>query len=123
MPESPWSGLWFDPTLDGEGFNLIVTPFGTALYYYGFDEDGDRLWLVTAPFEFDFAEGTETTVSLLRASSGTFDDPAENALQSWGTVTVTGVSCSRIDFSLNTNDGTKQMAGQRLVGVTGFDCS
>ncbi len=122
MPASPWSGLWFDPAGDGEGFNLIVTPVGSVIYYYGFASNGDRLWGVTAPFDFSYGNGEEITVDLLRATSGNFADPAANALMRWGSMTITGLSCDRMDYRLTTNDGSKTLAGRRLVGVTGLAC-
>lgn len=122
VPASPWSGLWFDPAGDGEGFNLVVTPVGSVIYYYGFASNGDRLWGVTAPFEFSYGNGAEITVELLRASSGSFADPAANALVRWGSMTITGQSCDRMDYRLTTDDGSKTLAGRRLVGVTGLAC-
>lgn len=119
---SPYAGLWYDPGLSGEGFNLIVAPPGTVLYYYGFDSNGDRLWLVTAPFEFSYADGAEITVELLKANAGTFLSPAAGALVSWGTMTITGISCNRMSYVLDTNEGDKVMAARRLVSVVGLDC-
>ena len=122
VPASPWAGLWFDPAGDGEGFNLVVSPVGSVIYYYGFAANGDRLWGVTAPFDFDYADGAEITVDLLRASRGSFSDPAANALEPWGSMTILGRSCDRMDYRLATDEGSKTLAGQRLVGVTGLAC-
>jgi murein DD-endopeptidase MepM/ murein hydrolase activator NlpD len=122
VPASPWAGLWFDPAGDGEGFNLVITPVGSVIYYYGFAADGDRLWGVTAPFDFSYADGAEITVELLRASRGSFSDPAANALEPWGSLTILGMSCDRMGYRLITDEGSKVLAGQRLVGVTGLAC-
>ncbi len=121
-PTSPYAGLWYDPGLDGEGFNLIVAPPGSVLYYYGFDADGNRLWLATAPFDFSYANGAQITVELLRSGSGTFAAPVSGALESWGTVTITGNTCNRMDYVLDTNEGDKTMDARRLVSVVGIDC-
>ena len=119
---APWSGLWYDPTLDGEGFNLVVTPAGTVLYYYGFDREGQRQWLLTAPFQMDFAATQAVNVPLLRAARGSFQAPQSDALEAWGSVELEALSCERLDFQLTTPDGNKLMQAQRLAGVTGLDC-
>ena len=92
-PDTPYAGLWYDPALDGEGFNLVVTPVGSVLYYYGFDARGNRLWLVTTPFDFDYGSGDEITVDLFKATLGTFDDPVPVSTGSagrWGKLMLVG---------------------------------
>ncbi len=124
-PATPYAGLWYDPALEGEGFNLVVTPLGSVLYYYGFDAAGDRLWLVTAPFAFDYLDGDEVTVDLLKATQGTFEAPvpvSNDGSELWGTVTVTGGSCDTMAYVLETPEGDKSMAANRLVSVVGLDC-
>jgi len=121
----PHSGLWYDPALDGEGFNFVVTPFGTVLFYYGFDAQGNRLWLISDTFDFSYAGGTEITVALYKATAGDFADPVPVSVDEtgrWGTITIEGISCSRMDYRLDTKEGDKVMAGQRLVSVVGLDC-
>lgn len=121
---SKYSGLWYDPALEGEGFNLVVTAAGSILYYYGFDDDGDRLWMVSPPFDFSFADGASTQVDLLKATSGSYGAPVPSgqALQDWGSVTVTGDSCNAMRFELDTNEGDKTMNARRLVNVVGLGC-
>jgi len=34
---SELSGLWYDPTLDGEGFNVLVADAGMVVFFYGYD--------------------------------------------------------------------------------------
>lgn len=117
-----YTGLWFDPALEGEGFNLVVAPQGAVIYYYGFDGDGDRAWALTAPFDFDFAAGSEITVELLRARAGVFADPEADALESWGTMTLRGRTCDRMEYALVTRDGEKAVFAERLVSVAGLEC-
>ena len=35
------NGLYFDPSLDGEGYNFVTTPAGTIIYFYGSDRFGN----------------------------------------------------------------------------------
>lgn len=121
-PASSYAGLWYDPALEGEGFNLVVTPVGTVLYYYGFDALGERLWLLTAPFQFEYAPGSSVEVDLLRAPGGTFDEPQAPPLSPWGQLAIEYRSCEALDISMQTPDGLKDMRTERLVSVVGFSC-
>jgi len=35
------------PTLNGEGYNIIITETATVVLFYGHATDGQRLWLVS----------------------------------------------------------------------------
>ena len=120
-----YSGLWYDPALDGEGFNVAGTRFGTVFVYYGFDADGNRMWLLGGPQEVSFENGAQSTVELFRATTGSFDAPvpSNQALQSWGTLKVVGNTCKRMDYELETSEGDKLMDARQLVKVVGLDCS
>lgn len=119
------SGLWFNPALDGEGFNLIVAPNGVVLYYYGFDKDGNRLWLISAVLPAEIDDGAEHTVTLFKADSGTFDEPVKSSesLEDWGSVTLKVNGCNDMDYEMNINEGDKVTGTVRLAGILGLDCS
>lgn len=121
--EAVASGLWYATALEGEGYNLIVTPFGAVIYYYGFDAHGNRLWMIGGPLGSPLEIGQEVTGDLLKATSGTFAAPApSNQLVKWGTVKVKLVSCTEMDYTLDTNEGHKFSDTVRLVNVTGLAC-
>ncbi|MGD9582426.1 MAG: M14 family zinc carboxypeptidase [Lysobacterales bacterium] len=45
LPGRNWSGSWFDPSHDGEGYVLQILNNGTALvFWFGFDAEGRRRW-------------------------------------------------------------------------------
>lgn len=45
LPGRTWSGSWYDPSHDGEGYVLEVLNNGTALvFWFGFDAEGRRRW-------------------------------------------------------------------------------
>lgn len=121
--EAPVSGLWFDQKLEGEGFNLIVANSGAVVMYYGFDTSGDRLWLIGGPFDGRLEVGSRVTGDLLKATSGTFGEPApSNQLVKWGTIAIEPLSCNEMNFTLDIRDGHKFSETVRLAGVIGLEC-
>jgi murein DD-endopeptidase MepM/ murein hydrolase activator NlpD len=122
--ESELSGIWFDTALEGEGFNLIVTPNGVVLFYYGFDKDGNRVWLIAGPLEEQLTIGGEVTATWLKAPGGTYDAPLPSGqLVEWGTVKIKVNSCLSIDYTMETPDGNKLSGSVHLANVTGLGCS
>jgi len=115
---SRYAGLWYDPALEGEGFNLVATRSGLVVYYYGFAPDGERLWLLTAPFELDGRVVTD----LYRAPGGRFTQPEPPPLEFWGTLTAEIQGCDRIDLTLGTPAGLKSTRSVRLAPVNGLSC-
>jgi hypothetical protein len=116
------SGLWYDQSLSGEGFNFIVAPNGVVIFYYGFDEGGKRLWMHSDTIPDVFTVGGEFTSSMNRASMGTFDSPVAGALQDWGDITVKVNSCSSLTVTMDTMEGIKVSQAVQLAPVIGLAC-
>ncbi len=125
LPDSSWSGLWFDPGKDGEGYNMLVTPVGRLLYYYGFKGSGLRLWLVSDLITEELEMGKDVVVDLFEATQGVFSTPvtSSEALVIWGTATITLVDCSHITIVITGSDGSKTSNTVRLAGIIGLICS
>ena len=123
--DAAWSGLWYDPADDGEGYNLVVAPVGSILYFYGFKSDGLRLWLISDLFKDTLSVGVSVEVQVHEASEGVFDTPvpSNEALVLWGTATITVVDCNHITIVLSGSDGSKTSQTVRLAGIIGLDCS
>lgn len=122
-PDSPWSGLWYDTSDEGEGYNLVIAPNGAILYFYGFKAGGDRLWLISDLLASELQVGQAAQVAVFEAVQGDFDNPAPSSqLVQWGTATITLVDCTHITIVLNGNDGTKTSSTVRLAGVIGLAC-
>jgi len=118
------SGLWYDPSLNGEGYNLISSPAGQVLFYYGHDDSGNRLWLISEILPRVFLPGDPATFTLFQGSGGTFSNPAPSstALSPWGTMTVTLYSCTDGRIVLDGNDGNKTSLITHLAGIAGAYC-
>jgi murein DD-endopeptidase MepM/ murein hydrolase activator NlpD len=123
--DAAMSGAWYDPTADGEGYNVIVTPAGTVLYFYGFKSDGLRLWLMSDLITEELDVGVESSVPVFEAMSGVFDTPVPSgeSLEQWGTMTITVVDCNHMTIVLEGRDGTKISNTLRLAGIIGLGCA
>lgn len=118
-----FSGLWFDPELEGEGYNVIASSVGTIVYYYGFSASGERLWLVSNVIT-DPLGTTPVSVTLFEAQGGTFASPAPSAesLSEWGTLTLSFSDCDHARFEISGSDGEKTSNTVRLAGISGQVC-
>ncbi len=118
------AGLWYDSDLDGEGFNVITTSTGVVIFYYGFDTEGQRLWLISEslPNDLDFQEVFD--LQMYEASGGTFSEPAPSseALSAWGRLKGIFDVCGDGRFALHGQDGVKVSYQTRLAGITNADC-
>lgn len=123
--DAPWAGLWYDPSKDGEGYNLIIAPIGGILYFYGFGSNGLRLWLVSDLITATLSAGQSVVVGMYRSTRGTFDKPVPSgeALVEWGTADIRVIDCSTVTIVLEGADGGKTSSTVRLAGIIGSACT
>jgi len=118
------AGLWYDPSLDGEGFNVITAPSGTVIFFYGFNANSERLWLISETLEdgFDFEQIVD--LQMYEGTGGTFDQPADpsDGLVEWGRLKMLFDACSTGRFALHGDDGVKTTYQIKLAGITNADC-
>jgi hypothetical protein len=119
-----FSGLWYDPTLDGEGYIVYQTPYGWLIYFFGYSADGQFLWLVSELVQLDqLLFGVPFELPMLIGQPGSFDQPTPSTeLQPWGALSVTFNSCTTGLFKLEGLDGEKTSDAVKLVGVEDTTC-
>ena len=119
-----FSGPWFDPSLDGEGYLVYQTTAGWLIYYFGYSADGNFLWLISNPVKLDqLIPGVPFELAMLIGKPGTFDAPTpSNELTPYGTLSVTFDTCTTGQFILDGLDGKKTSNVVKLVGVDGTNC-
>ena len=119
-----YSGPWFDPTLDGEGYLVYQTPAGWLIYYFGYSTDGQVLWLISNLVQLDqLILGEPFELSMAKSTPGTFTMPTPGSeLTPYGTLSVTFYSCTTGQFILDGLDGLKTSNVIQLIGVDGTDC-
>jgi hypothetical protein len=113
------TGAWYDRAADGSGFNLLMTDTGLLVYYYGWDKDGNRLWLSAGIDPAEIGPGASITMNLVETNGGSFLTPANPDTQSdWGTLQLDFSSCTQATATLTGNDGTVDLGNLvMLVGV------
>lgn len=113
------SGLWYDPTYTGSGFNILVADAGLLVTYYGWDNGHNRLWLTSEIGPKQIGADNPYTLKMYETAGGVFTTPAPpNTNTQWGTLTITFNSCTTATATLDGNDGTVTSNLTQLAGVT-----
>jgi M6 family metalloprotease-like protein len=119
------TGSWYDPALDGQGFSIHkINDQRGVVYFYGFNRDGDRLWLI-GTWEGGLAFGEAVTIDMMQASGGQFEffDPDDIVRESWGTLQLQLDSCTSGSARLSGLDGVQEFNLQLLAGTHGLGCA
>jgi hypothetical protein len=112
------TGAWYDPIYTGSGFNMTMTDQGLLLYYYGWDKDGNRLWLSADFGPKQIVAGTPIKFDMVETHVGTFTAPAKPDTKTpWGTVQLNFSSCTKATATLDGNDGKVTLDMVMLAGV------
>ncbi len=119
-----FSGIWYDPSLDGEGYNVYKTPVGWLIYFFGYSASGDFLWITSDLVVIDsLIAGQSYEFPMFIGVPGTFDEPTPaTELQAYGILTVMITTCGDGVFMLDGLDGLKISVVVKLVGVDGTEC-
>lgn len=122
--EFDFSGIWYDPSLDGEGYNVFQTPAGWVIYYFGYTTHGQFLWVTSELVQLERLElGVPFELPMLVGAPGTFNSPSPSSLlEPYGILEVIFDSCTRGEFTLEGLDGVKVSNVVRLAGVDGASC-
>ena len=124
-PPSDFSGAWFNPGLDGEGFLIFNTPVGWLIYYFGYSADDERLWLISNIVVINNLQfGQEYEFSMVVGTPGSYEVPTPSGdLEPWGTLQVLMTDCETGVFTLEGIDGLKVSDVLKLVGVSDTVCT
>ena len=118
------SGLWYDPALNGEGYNLLQLENGLILTYYGYSVSNERLWLISEIHTDDIVIDQAFRLNLSEGIGGDFQSPiAPESLSDWGSIDIVFHSETTGEFTLNGQDGQKQAQVVRIAGVEGDQCN
>ncbi len=126
-PNSAFSGSWFDPSHDGEGWVLgYLGDNRIVFYWFTYDNAGNQAWFLGV----GTVSGNVATFNDARISSGTrFGanfDPAAVQLPRWGDVSFTLLNCKEITVDYASVDpayGAGQLNARRLVTPAGLSCN
>ena len=128
---SGFSGSWFEPDAAGQGFVLEIIDQGNGptgvVYWFTFDENGNRLWLIGSAGVIDGDEvrfPVDEVVGGVLSPAG-FDNSSLEVI-AWGDLTLRFSSCAEGTASW-TPDASPIGPGQipivRLTQIRSTDCS
>ncbi|MGE4072322.1 MAG: TolB family protein [Lysobacterales bacterium] len=110
------SGAWYDPASNGEGYSVLVAESGLVVTWYGYDAQGQRLWLVSETFAGSVELGVPITLNLFRGGGGVFTQPLAS-IQVWGSLSLRFDDCTHGLATLTGLDGAKTSQLQQFAGV------
>ena len=120
-----FSGSWYNPNEDGQGFLLEILPDRRlTAYWFTYDVSGGKQrWIVgEGPILGDSA-----VVDAIMTRGGTFGprfDPAAVERQPWGTLTFSFANCTQgsVDYAAGNNFGSGSVQIERLTALAGLEC-
>jgi hypothetical protein len=115
------SGLFFDPSNSGHGFDINKHKEALIIYYYGHTEFGERLWLITDNYYADLDYSEEIELELYEVAEGTFGHPNPPATK-WGTLYIEFTDCDSGLAKLVGFDGTIEFPFVRLTRLRDIGC-
>jgi len=105
------SGSWYNADQSGQGWVIEVLKTNSGInnllfYFYGYENNGDRLWFIGLTND---ASGSEFTVDVLRTNGMGFGgdfDPDSSSNESVGSMTFTFSDCNtgNVDFTPSGGD-------------------
>ena len=121
-----WSGPWFDQSLDGEGFLIYDTAAGWIIYFFGFTQDEELLWLISRVTDIgDPVPNQSYRFQMTVATPGTFDNPTpSDQLAAWGTLDVNFADCNNAVFVLESPSLNLSKVSNvvKIIDVEGSKC-
>lgn len=118
-------GLWFDSERAGEGYNIVSTPSGMIIFFYGY-VGGERFWLISETIADSFQFGQPKDIAMRAGPVGSADlgsPEAPSALEDWGTLTLEFTDCVSANATLAGNDGVVEGTLSLLAGSSGNNCT
>jgi len=118
-----YSGAWFDPAHEGEGFIVEVLENDRALvYWFTYHADGRQRWMLGV----GAVSGNRIEVGeVMDSSGGRFGsdfDPADVSLQTAGSLSISFQGCAEalVNYSIDNTGGSQMLT--RLTHVYGHRC-
>ncbi len=122
------TGAWFDPALNGVGFVLMQVENGSVMYYYGYDDGGKRLWLLSEVIDETWIKGEAKTLVMYegKADANTnFTTPPGTApgTVEWGSVEMRFDDCNSGFAKLSGADGEQIFTLTKLAVPSALHCT
>jgi hypothetical protein len=122
--DSRFSGAWYDPSHNGEGFIVeVLENEGAVVYWFTYDTEGRQRWLMGAGTVNDNRILVDDLFATRGGRFGAGFDPNEVRLNAAGSLNITFQGCSDalVNYSVDDNGGNQALT--RLTGIHGHDCA
>lgn len=121
------TGAWYQPSLNGVGFYVMQLSSGTSIQYYGYDNSGQLIWLISEIVKDAWSKGQPKTFNMYKGhpdSSTNFNQPPMEApgIKTWGKLTLQFNDCSSGKATLNGNDGEQAFNLIKLAAPSNINC-
>jgi hypothetical protein len=118
-----FSGAWFDPSHDGEGFIVEILEGSQALvYWFTYQDDGAQRWMLGV----GDVEGNRITIGdLMDTRGGRFGpnfDPDDVVLDTVGSLSLSFLDCSTAMVNYSVDDNGGHQSASRLIEIYGHGC-
>ncbi len=121
IPEGVLSGSWFDPTHNGEGYNVEVLINGQAVvYWFSYDPEGNRRWFFGLG---EIRQGKLVFDEMLTTSGGLFGpdfNPDLVEYKPWGTLELS-LDCEGGTATYSSSEAGFGSGTLNLVRLTNID--
>ncbi|MCH9659732.1 MAG: hypothetical protein K0U54_02350 [Bacteroidetes bacterium] len=120
-----FSGSWYDPSHDGEGFVLEIIDNETAVvYWYTYDQSGNQIWVTGVG---SYVGNTITVNEAIFTTGGIFGpnfDPNSVDRKPWGSLSLQFTSCnsSTVQYDSTAGFGSGSLQLIRLTSIDGLPC-
>lgn len=124
---SQYSGTWFDPSHNGEGFVVeILKNEQAVIYWYTYDQNGNQAWIFGVG---SISNKIITVDEAIITSGGIFGpsfDPNTVERNIWGNLSIEFTSCTtaiaRYQSTTEQGFGSGQQQLSRLTSLAGLAC-
>ena len=120
-----YSGTWYDPEHDGEGFMVQILEDGRVfLNWYTYDDQGQQMWLTGVG---ELSGNTVVVDELYVSAGGVFGpdfDPEAVEFTLWGSLIFIFDTCTsaRVDYESSLGFGAGSLNPIRLTVIEGLEC-
>ena len=123
---SEYSGSWYDPSHDGEGFAIEILANGqTHVTWYTYDKNGQQAWIVGVGIVNGNTINVTETITTRGGVFGEAFNPDNVVREVWGSILFTFSDCNhaKVNYAGPAGFGSGSLSLERLTSISGLDCT
>ena len=121
--DASFSGAWYDPSHEGEGFLIeILTTDVALIYWFTYDPDGNQAWVAGIGQINGNRIDVTDALRPIGARFGAAFDPADVDTTLWGDFSIEFTTCDTADLTYTGIWGDDGQSLQRIWSIDGIPC-